>query len=132
VSTQIRQLVYTGMVANGDTASLADASGQRFGATPNECAGLGSLTFYINLNSIAGTLPSIQFFIESRAADGVWYPISSASVLGVLSAIGSQATAVGLGTVNSWDVGTQVRVRWAILGTLPVMGFTINVYATST
>lgn len=97
VATQASAL----QTANGNSADLAVGS-------------FAELAIDINLTGNQGTSPTIQFFVERKGADGVYYAIYSGSVL---SATGPQSISLGAGCATNQAFGAVARLRWIIGGT---------------
>lgn len=82
----------------------------------------------INISSISGTSPTIQFFVERKGNDGNYYQLYSSSVISTTQSI---STSIGAGMTISTSFGTTARLRWAITGTTPSFTFSASIIGKS-
>jgi hypothetical protein len=80
-----------------------------------------------NVTALTGTNPTVQFFIDRKGADGVYYQIwNSASI----SAVGAVSDSVGPGLNKAQSLGSIVRFRWVIGGSgSPTVTFSASLVA---
>lgn len=78
----------------------------------------------INVTAVSGTAPFLQFFIDRKGVDGVYYPIWTSSLIGSTSTISK--TLGAFATVHE-ALGAVVRLRWTITGTTPSFTFSVSV-----
>ena len=71
------------------------------------------LTIDCNITAVAGVNPTLQFFLDRKGADNVYYPIwQSVTVV----ATGQLSTSIGAGMSIAQGFGSTVRLRWIISG----------------
>ena len=68
----------------------------------------------INVTSLRGTSPTLDFYVEREGADGVAYSIWHPTQL---TAIGAPSTSIGPGMATTAMVGLRTRLRWVFGGT---------------
>ena len=77
-------------------------------------AAFAQLAVDANVTALTGTNPTIQFFVDRKGADGIYYQIwSSASI----NAIGATSDSIGPGLNKAQSLGSTIRLRWTIGGT---------------
>lgn len=96
----ITSLASTATTTNGNTADLS--VGQYI-----------ELAIDVNLTANQGTAPTIQFFLDRKGADGIYYPAWQSSSQ---TTTGQVSTSVGAGCATNQAFGTIVRLRWTIGG----------------
>lgn len=80
----------------------------------------------INTTAQTGTNPTVQFFYERKAADGLYYVLWQSSVL--TAAANTLSTSIGAGMAYSQSLGVTGRLRWVIGGTAtPGYTFSANI-----
>lgn len=81
----------------------------------------GELLVCVNVASVAGTTPSVQFFIETSPDSGVtWFPVAQSASI---TAAGLSTIAIGGG--NGSPFGYTLRLRYAVAGTTPSIAATV-------
>lgn len=78
----------------------------------------------INISAVSGTTPSIQFFVDRKGGDGVYYQIYNSTSL---TTTGVVSTSVGAGCATAQAFGTTARLRWTIAGTSPSFTFSASI-----
>ena len=79
----------------------------------------------INTTAQAGTNPTIQYFYERKAADGIYYVLWQSAVL--TAATNTLSTSIGAGMAYNQSLGVTGRVRWVVGGSAtPTFTHTIN------
>jgi hypothetical protein len=78
----------------------------------------------INITSVSGTTPSIQFFVDRKDANSIYTNLWSSSAITATSSISST---IGAFATNKQALGAIVRLRWTITGTSPSFTFSISV-----
>jgi len=78
----------------------------------------------INITGNQGTNPTIQFFIDRKGADLVYYPIWQSKI--VTASSDQVSTSIGPGLAYNQSLGATIRFRWDISGT-STPGFTFSV-----
>lgn len=78
----------------------------------------------INITAVSGTSPTIQFFIDRKDANGIYYNIWSSSSI---NATGQTSVSIGPFTAISQSLGSVVKLRWTITGTSPSFTFSASV-----
>jgi hypothetical protein len=67
----------------------------------------------INITAVSGSTPTIQFFVDRKDVNGIYYNVWSSSVV---NAVGQVSTTIGaFGTINQ-ALGAIARLRWTITG----------------
>jgi len=88
---------------------------------------LSQISLDITTSAQTGVTPSIQFFWERKAADGIYYPLWQSAILTL--AANTLSTSVGIGLAFAQSPGEQGRLRWVVGGTGgPTWTFTANIY----
>src|SRR5437762_12628892 len=75
----------------------------------------------INITGNQGSSPTIQYFVDRKGADGVYYPIWQSAVQNAASAV---STSIGAGLAYSQSF-TTVQFRWVIGGS-STPGFAVS------
>ncbi len=113
-------------------AVFSQASGVTTGSTQNS----GDLTvgpyteisLDINTTAQAGTSPTIQYFYERKAADGIYYVLWQSAVLS--AAANTISTSIGAGMAYNQSLGATGRLRWVVGGSAtPTFTHSINLQA---
>jgi hypothetical protein len=81
----------------------------------------------INITAVSGTSPTIQFFIDRKDVNGVYYQLWSSNV--VSTAVPISTTIGAFATINQ-ALGANVRLRWTITGTTPSFTFSASITGT--
>ena len=77
-------------------------------------AAFKELAIVANVTALTGTNPTIQFFIDRKGVDGIYYQIwNSASI----NATGTASDSIGPGLNKAQSIGSTIRFRWVIGGT---------------
>jgi hypothetical protein len=71
------------------------------------------LTVDCNITAVTGVNPTLQFFLDRKGADNVYYPIWQSLTF---TAIGQVSTSIGSGMSIAQGFGSTVRLRWVIGG----------------
>jgi hypothetical protein len=71
------------------------------------------LTVDCNITAVSGTLPTVQFFLDRKGSDTIYYPVWQSVT--VISA-GQVSTSIGAGMSIAQGFGNIVRLRWVIGG----------------
>ena len=80
----------------------------------------------INTTAQAGTNPTIQYFYERKAADGIYYVLWQSSVL--TAAANTLSTSIGAGMAYNQSLGVTGRLRWVVGGSAtPTFTHTANI-----
>ena len=112
-------------------AVFSQASGVTTGSTQNS----GDLTvgpyteisLDINTTAQAGTSPTIQYFYERKAADGIYYVLWQSAVLS--AAANTISTSIGAGMAYNQSLGATGRLRWVVGGSAtPTFTHSLNIY----
>src|SRR6266700_2595481 len=83
------------------------------------------LSIDINTTAQAGSSPTIQYFYERKAADGIYYVLWQSAVLS--AAANTLSTSIGAGMAYNQSLGVTGRLRWLIGGTAtPTYTMSIN------
>lgn len=131
----------------GDTSLLADSTGRVLigrncvavytlasvttsGTTQNSgdltVGSYTEISIDINTTAQAGTNPTLQYFYERKAADGIYYVLWQSAVL--TAATNTLSTSIGNGMAYNQSLGATGRIRWVIGGTAtPTFTHTINI-----
>lgn len=67
-----------------------------------------------NVTAFGGAGDTVQFFLDRKGVDGIYYPIWQSVAIGVVQAV---STSIGAGMSIAQSLGTIVRLRWVITGT---------------
>lgn len=86
-----------------------------------------SIALDINITAVSGSSPTLQFFVDRKGADGIYYSIWQSPVL---STTGQASTTIGAFCVVDQSLGALVRIRWTIAGTSPSFTFSISILGT--
>jgi len=86
------------------------------------------LALDINISAVSGTTPTIQFFVDRKGNDGIYYVIYTGSSINSTQSI---TTSFGAGMTQSVSFGTTVRLRWTIGGTTPSFTFSASIIGKS-
>jgi hypothetical protein len=79
----------------------------------------------INTTAQAGTNPTIQYFYERLAADGIYYVLWQSAVL--TAATNTLSTSIGAGMAYNQSLGVTGRLRWVVGGSAtPTFTHTAN------
>jgi hypothetical protein len=81
------------------------------------------LAIDINITGNQGSSPTIQYFLDRKGADNVYYPIWQSTSQTASSA--QVSTSVGPGLAYNQALGSKVKFRWVIGGT-STPGFTFS------
>jgi hypothetical protein len=93
------------------TSSVQNADGN---SADLSVSAFKELAIDINVTALTGTNPTIQFFIDRKGVDGIYYQIwNSASI----NAASAASDSVGPGLNRAQSLGTTIRFRWVIGGT---------------
>lgn len=82
----------------------------------------------INITAISGTTPTIQFFVDRKGNDGIYYVIYTGSSINTVQAV---SVSLGAGMGQSVSFGTTARLRWTIGGTTPSFTFSASIIGKS-
>lgn len=85
-------------------------------------ANYSELLIDANITAVAGTTPTLQLFIDRKAADGNYYPIWNSPSI---TATGQASDSIGAGLNKAQSFAGTVRVRWVLGGTTP--SFTLSI-----
>lgn len=77
----------------------------------------------VNITGNQGSSPTIQFFVDRKGSDNIYYPIWQSSSQSSSSA--QVSTAIGAGCAISQSFGATIRFRWVIGGS-STPGFTFS------
>ncbi len=83
-----------------------------------------ALAVDINITGNQGSSPTIQYFVDRKGADGIYYPIWQS--ISLSSSSTSVSTSIGIGVAINQSIGAIVRFRWTIGGS-STPGFTFSV-----
>lgn len=111
----------------GATTALNQASGAQTvnGNTADLSVGqYTELTVDCNITAVAGTNPTLQFFLDRKGADNIYYPIWQSIVVVAPTQI---STSVGAGMSIAQGFGSTVRLRWVIGGTTASFTFSSSI-----
>lgn len=86
------------------------------------------LALDINITAVSGTTPTIQFFVDRKGNDGIYYVIYTGSSINTVQAV---STSLGAGMAQSVSFGTTARLRWVIGGTTPSFTFSASIIGKS-
>lgn len=81
----------------------------------------------INITAVSGTSPTIQFFVDRKDVNGIYYQLWSSNVVSAASPI---STTIGAFAAINQALGTTVRLRWTITGTTPSFTFSASITGT--
>jgi hypothetical protein len=81
----------------------------------------------INITAVSGTSPTIQFFVDRKDVNGIYYQLWSSSVVSAASPI---STTIGAFATINQALGATVRLRWTITGTTPNFTFSASITGT--
>jgi hypothetical protein len=79
-----------------------------------------------NITAVAGGNPTLQFFLDRKGADNVYYPIWQSVTYTTTSQV---SASVGAGMSIAQSFGSTVRLRWVIGGTVPGWTFSGSIVA---
>lgn len=83
-----------------------------------------TLEIDVNVTSITGTTPTIQYIYERKGTDGQYYPVwTSASI----NTTGKTSANPGVGCNPNASVGLSGRLRWVVGGTTPSINHTVSI-----
>jgi hypothetical protein len=114
-----------------DTAAVFTlASVTTSGSTQNsgdlDVSSLREVSIDINTTAQAGTNPTIQYFYERKATDGIYYVLWQSAIL--TAATNTLSTSIGPGLAYNQSLGATGRIRWVIGGSAtPTFTHTINI-----
>ena len=77
-----------------------------------------------NMTAVAGVNPTLQFFLDRKGADNVYYPIWQSATFSATSQI---STSIGAGMNIAQGFGNVVRLRWVIGGVGPSWTFSASI-----
>lgn len=78
----------------------------------------------INITANSGTSQTIQFFVDRKGSDNVYYPIwQSSSITTTNQAV---STSIGPGCAVAQSLGATIHLRWVIGGTSPSYTFSFS------
>lgn len=102
----------------GGAATLLNQAGAIQNANGNSTdlnvVAFKELAIDANVTALTGTNPTIQFFIDRKGVDGIYYQIwSSASI----NTAGATSDSIGPGLNKAQSIGSTIRFRWVIGGT---------------
>jgi hypothetical protein len=83
----------------------------------------------ISITARSGTSPTIQFFIERKAADGSYSAIWQSSLINSAPPI-SVNVSIGPSFTFPESLGGTIRLRWTIAGTTPSWTFSASITST--
>lgn len=66
-----------------------------------------------NVTAFGGGGDTVQFFVDRKGVDGIYYPVWTSVVIAVAQAV---STSIGAGMSIAQSLGTVVRLRWVIVG----------------
>jgi hypothetical protein len=78
-----------------------------------------------NITAVSGTSPTLQFFVDVKGPDNIYYQLPRATP--TLNAVSQDIVAIGPGLAIPYGFGNTVRVRWVIGGTSPSFTFSLSV-----
>lgn len=78
----------------------------------------------INITAVSGSSPTIQFFVDRKDANGIYYNLWSSSVT---NATGQISTTIGAFATINQALGAIARLRWTITGSTPSFTFSASV-----
>ena len=91
-------------------SALQSASGN---SADLSVAGFRELAVDVNVTALTGAGAAVQFFVDRKGVDGVYYQLwSSAS----LNATGPVSDSIGPGLNKNQSLGMTIRFRWVISG----------------
>ena len=112
-------------VADG-TVMLNQASGAQTASGNAGTLSVGAfrqLLIGFNITAASGTSPTIQFFLNTKGPDSVFYTVWTGSVYTV--APQKVLVSIGPGLAVQADFGTQAQISWTITGTTPSFTFSL-------
>ena len=78
-----------------------------------DVAAFRELAVDANVTGITGASPTVQFFIDRKGVDGIYYQIWDSATL---NAAGVASDSIGSGLNRAQSIGTAVRFRWILTG----------------
>jgi len=78
----------------------------------------------INITAVSGTSPTIQFFVERKDVNGIYYQLWSSNAVSAANPI---STTIGAFATINQALGATVRLRWTITGTSPSFTFSASI-----
>jgi hypothetical protein len=78
----------------------------------------------INISAISGTTPTIQFFVDRKDANGLYFNLWQSNVV---SATGQASASIGPFMTMAQSLGSTVKLRYTITGTTPSATFSVSV-----
>jgi hypothetical protein len=78
----------------------------------------------INITAVSGTSPTIQFFVDRKDANGIYYNLWTDSSV---NATGQRSVTIGPFATITQSLGSTVKLRWTIAGTSPSFTFSASV-----
>lgn len=87
---------------------------------------LTTLAVDVNVSAVAGTSPTLDFYLERQGADGEWYQVWHPTQV---TAAGVVTTSVGPGCTTGAVVLSTMRLRWVIAGTTPSFTWSASIVA---
>ena len=78
----------------------------------------------ITITAVSGGSPTIQFFLDRKGADGIYYPLWQSNSTGVTGQI---STSIGSFAAYNQALGAALRFRWIITGSTPSLTFSASI-----
>ncbi len=92
------------------TSAVQDGNGN---SADLNVAAFRELAVDTNVTNITGAAPTVQFFIDRKGVDGIYYQIWNSATL---NAAGTVSDSIGSGLNHAQSIGTTVRFRWNLTG----------------
>jgi hypothetical protein len=109
-SSQTINLIRAAAIVLNQTLAAQTASGNSLDLSVSSYV---ELIVDCNIAAVVGTDPILQFFLDRKGADSIYYPIwQSVTFTGT----GQTSTSVGAGMSIAQGFGSTVRLRWVIGG----------------
>lgn len=77
-----------------------------------------------NITAVSGSSPTLQFFLDRKGSDGIYYPIWNSSSI---TATGQVSASVGAGLATAQSFNATVKLRWVIGGSSPSFTFSASI-----
>lgn len=81
----------------------------------------------INITAVSGTSPTIQFFVDRKDVNGIYYNIWSSNTVSAVTPI---STTIGAFATINQAFGATVKLRWTITGSSPSFTFSASITGT--
>lgn len=78
----------------------------------------------INVSAMSGTTPTIQFFVDRKDANGLYFNLWASNMI---SAAGQTSTTIGSFALIKQSLGGIVKLRYVLTGTSPSVTFSVSV-----